>query len=337
MSNSLTSEQIDAIAADFVVRADHVPLSTAEQAELDVWLSENSRHLGAYLRALAVFEHAKRAKALGPHFDPDNLSEDLSIETVDRATPKLQGRFGGRALMRFGGLAAAAVILIAIAWPGGDLSYETEFGKVKTVSLEDGSQITLNTATKITVGIDGNLRHVNLEEGEAFFEVVPDAERPFIVVAGETRAKVVGTKFNVLHLAGQPIEIMVKEGSVEVGEVSVAKAKKFLISSNNQAIISQKEGLVVHALSSADIDRRLSWRHGMLSFENTPLAQTAELFSRYSRVHIEIIGAEIAAEPITGYFSSDNPLAFAQTVAEVMRLKLQHTGDTIVLSKTNAE
>lgn len=327
MSGSETSNQIDAKAADFVIRADRGPLTAADQASLDAWLEEDSRHLGAYTRALAVFSQAKRAKALGPQFDPDTYRDYADLDAAASSR---------RGFLRYGSMAAAAVLFVAIAWqmlPGGGASYETQLGQIRTVTLDDGSRVTLNTETKIAVRFDDEKRHVVLHEGEAFFEVVRDAGRPFTVEAGRASAKVVGTKFSVLRLASGPVEVMVKEGSVQVGDVFKESANPVLVKANTRVIVPQKDSYMVQSLSPADLDRRLTWRHGMLSFENTPLVQAVKAFSRYSRLEIEIRGAEIAAEPITGYFASDNPLMFAETVADIMQLQLQQIGDTIVLSK----
>lgn len=326
MSGSETSKQIDAKAADFVIRADRGPLTAADQASLDAWLEEDSRHLGAYTRALAVFSQAKRAKALGPQFDPDTYRDYADLDAAASSR---------RGFLRYGSVAAAAVLFVAVAWqmlPGG-ASYETQLGQVRTVTLEDGSRVTLNTETKIAVRFDDKKRHVILREGEAFFEVVRDTGRPFTVEAGRAAAKVVGTKFSVMRLASAPVEVMVKEGSVQVGDVFKDSANPILVKANTRVIVPQKDSYMVQSLSPADLDRRLTWRHGMLSFENTPLVQAVEAFSRYSRLEIEIRGAEIAAEPITGYFASDNPRMFAETVADIMQLQLRQTGDTIVLSK----
>lgn len=327
MSGSDTGKQIDARAADFVIQADHGPLAAADQASLDAWLEEDIRHLGAYTRALAVFSQAKRAKALGPQFDPDTFRDyaDLDAASSNRRT-----------FLRYGSLAAAATLLLAVVWqaiPLGGTSHATEFGQIRTVSLEDGSQVTLNTETRITVHIDGKMRRVVLKQGEAFFEVTRDPARPFIVDAGEATAKVVGTKFSVSRLASEPVEVMVKEGSVEVGDVFSANAIPVLVKANTRVIVPERDSYMVQELSPADLDRRLTWRHGMLSFENTPLVQAVQAFSRYSRLDIEIRGSEIAAEPITGYFASDSPLIFAETVAEILHLQLRRSGNAIVLSK----
>lgn len=336
MSGSETSKQIDARAAEFVIQADRGLLSDADQAALDAWLDEDIRHLGAYTRALAVFSQAKRAKALGPHFDPDTFHEHSDLENGETGEPGRRGAVDRRAFMRFGSLAAAASLVAAIVWqvlPSGGSSYQTRLGQIKTVILDDGSRVTLNTETKITVRFDDETRHVTLREGEAFFEVTDDAGRPFIVEAGRATAKVVGTKFSVLRLASEPVEVMVQEGSVEVGDVSTASAKPILVKANTRVIVPQRDSYMVQELSPADLDRRLTWRHGMLSFENTPLVQAVQAFSRYSRLDIQIRGSEIAAEPITGYFASDNPLIFAETVAEILHLQLRQSGNAIVLSK----
>ncbi len=81
--------------------------------------------------------------------------------------------------------------------------------------MEDGSRITLNTDSQIRVDLTVKERRVELQQGEAFFEVAHDASRPFIVRAGNKRVIAVGTRFSVRREAND-VRVVVTEGKVRV-------------------------------------------------------------------------------------------------------------------------
>ena len=97
-----------------------------------------------------------------------------------------------------------------------DAGYATERGELRRVPLQDGSIVTLNTDSQIRVQMSKSSRTIQLSAGESFFEVASDASRPFFVEAGEASFRAVGTAFVVRRIEGQPVEITVQEGVVEI-------------------------------------------------------------------------------------------------------------------------
>ncbi len=91
-------------------------------------------------------------------------------------------------------------------------------GHQLTATLDDGSTIQLNTDTRIELQYSSRERTVRLQRGEAHFAVAPDAERPFVVVAGSGVVRAVGTEFNVYLSDGNQTEVTVTEGIVEIAQ-----------------------------------------------------------------------------------------------------------------------
>src|SRR3981189_822736 len=83
------------------------------------------------------------------------------------------------------------------AWSQQGTSYRTAIGGIAAISMKDGSTVTLNTNSDIRVALSETERRVDLEKGEAFFEVAKDPNRPFVVRVGDQRVIAVGTKFSV--------------------------------------------------------------------------------------------------------------------------------------------
>ena len=94
--------------------------------------------------------------------------------------------------------------------------FSTGKGETKVVALKDGSVVTLNTASEIRVNYSDAVRAVELVRGEALFDVAKNKARPFVVAAGDTSVRVVGTSFTVRHFDAAPVQVLVREGIVEV-------------------------------------------------------------------------------------------------------------------------
>ncbi|WP_431261482.1 FecR family protein [Roseateles chitinivorans] len=106
--------------------------------------------------------------------------------------------------------------------------YETGVGERRTVVLKDGSRISLNTASRIHVRWTPSRRIVELETGEALFEVAKDPRRPFVAVANGVEVRAIGTSFVVRSDAGEArrdeasggTSVTLIEGTVVVTQVS---------------------------------------------------------------------------------------------------------------------
>ncbi len=338
-----TSELIDATAADWAVRVDHAPLDPLERSQLEAWLAADVRRLGAYARARAVMAHAHRAKALGAGFDPDGFlvsqartpSAATPSDDERRNEPPEPGRhMPRRALLTAGTGALAAGILVAagISWPAAALTYRTRKGEVRLVRLADGSGMTLNTASAARVRFTDGERRVELLEGEALFDVCRNPARPFVVAAGDTRVRALGTSFAVSRLAAEPVRVLVRQGTVEVeGPRSVRLTTRVL--ANSSATVSEAGPIRVTPVASGEVSRELAWHQGMLSFEDRPLREAASEFARYADTRIGFADPAIGDETVTGLFAANNPAGFARSAALSLGLKARFSADVIILSR----
>lgn len=325
MSKRETSAEIDAVAAEWAVRTDHAPLGPEEEAALDAWMAEDVRHFGAYARACAVLAQARRAKALGPGFD----SAADAISTLPEEAPAVSRR---RALMIGGSAAAAAAVGFAggLAWLGWGETVQTRRGEIRLVPLADGSTMTLNTASRVEIAYDDSRRLVRLIEGEALFDVAKDKARPFVVEAGHTSVRALGTSFTVRRTEGQSVKVLVREGVVAVSGPAVRAQVPVQLPANTKAELAPAalEPVRTASVSPAEVTRALAWREGMLAFEDLPLEQAVAEFARYSNTRITIADPAVAQETITGLFAANNPAGFAQAAATSLGLRVdEHPGE----------
>jgi transmembrane sensor len=298
-----TAHQIDAEAADWAARLDRGPLPPGQEAAFHGWLHQDARCMGAFGRMRALALTTERARALGPDFDP---------ATFVPASPSR------RTILQVGGaIAATALIGVATTWEV--LRHRGRFstgkGETKVVALKDGSVVTLNTASEIWVNYSDELRSVELIRGEALFDVAKNKARPFVVGAGDTNVRVVGTSFTVRHFDATPVQVLVREGIVEVFKPA-AGVKPIRISANTMAVAPLDDAdIAARPVPAAQIHRAMAWREGQIAFEGETLAQAAAEFSRYSDTRIVIEDPALAKEEIAGLFKATDPVGFAQTIA----------------------
>lgn len=305
-----TAREIDQTAADWAAKVDR-GLSASEQPDLDAWLAGDPRRLGAYGRMRGIGFETERAAALGPSYRPADFSA--------MQTP---GRSRRRVLLTGGAIAASVAGLGAVGWAWfAQGRIQTKKGEVRQLALRDGSVVTLNTASLIFVNYSRRQRQVQLLRGEALFDVAHDKGRPFVVVAGPTEVLAVGTSFTVRRLLGEPVQVLVREGVVEVVRTDVAGANPLRITADMRLISSAAGStnaattLSAVTLPQAEVQRALAWRDGRIAFEGETLAAAAAEFSRYSDTRIVVEDQSLAREEIAGLYQANDPVGFAQSVA----------------------
>jgi transmembrane sensor len=298
-----TAHEIDAEAADWVARIDRSPLTAGQEQAFQVWLAQDVRCMGAFGRMRALVLLTERAKALGSGFDPSDFAPVHS-----------QSR---RVLLQAGAIAATALVATAAGWQflRSGSRFRTGKGETKVVALKDGSVVTLNTASEILVNYSEGLRSVELVQGEALFDVAKNKATPFVVGAGDTNVRVVGTSFTVRHFDAAPVQVLVREGIVEVFKPT-AGVKPIRIFANTLAVAPPDNGdIAARLVPMAQVHRAMAWQEGQIAFEGETLAQAAAEFSRYSDTKIVIDDPVLAKEEIAGLFKATDPVGFAQTIA----------------------
>ncbi|WP_275228997.1 FecR family protein [Novosphingobium album (ex Liu et al. 2023)] len=320
-----TAEAIDQEAANWAALSDR-GLSDEERVRLDQWLAGDMRRIGALARAQAIWFHAERAGALG--------SEVLEADRA-RRLPVLSRR---AALIGSAALAASLAAVVLIPRLTRDATPMTSaLGEIRRISLEDGSVMTLDADTRVTVAYTAQARRVTLLSGQAYFEVAHDKARPFYVNARDLVVRAVGTAFSVRVFDGLPVLVLVSEGKVSVSRLSQPRAAApLLVESNYSVNLLDADKWTPPTPVRHDEDeigRALSWREGMLSFEGETLGEVVSRFDRYGRNRIVIDDPKLAEERITGLFAANDPKGFATAIAVSLGAQVRAGQDEIHLSR----
>jgi transmembrane sensor len=307
-------KQIEETAAEWVHRVDAADWSGEDQARLEVWLAQNTAHRVAWLRLESVWQRADRLSATRAAAPPH-------IAPWARAVPWA---------------AAAAIgmvaVLGAVLWHGTGSRYSTQVGDRQAISLSDGSQVELNTQTTVRTQVDAHARHVWLEKGEAFFDVKPDAKRPFVIHASGHRVVVLGTKFSVRSEQGR-LEVAVLEGRVRVEPLQANPRKPPVVVLGGAMLFSKPAGTVVAVNARDKVANALSWRNGILVFDQSTLQDAAEQFNRYNRRQLVVTDPETAQIRIGGSFDATGVDAFARLLHSGFNLRVERRGDEIRVSQ----
>ena len=326
MSERESSRYIDATAADWIARLDRGPLSQEESQALEAWLSGDARRRGALLRAGALSLQSESAQALGPDFDVAQFAR--------AGGPVQQAPVTRRRMLAWtgaGGLGAASFALLVVGGrPGGGITAGA--GEGRLVTLDDGSTIILNTQSSMRVRYNDNIRRVELLYGEAYFTVVPDGKRPFVVdLAGHPLRPARG-RFRVRKLNDKTIDIMVDQGAVSLGEAGTPRAV-FMPAQTRLTLPAAGPVPAPEPISADLVSRALAWREGRIAFEGEQLSEAAAEFARYSKTRIEIRDPALAREPITGLFAASDPVGFSRAVASALDAQVEQQGSAVILTR----
>lgn len=261
----------------------------------------------------------------------------MTLSTYAHATGTAPegARRAGRLTPRRWAIAASATLtasvlagmLVLQPWRTVDL-YDTGIGEQRTVMLQDGTRLSLNTATRMRVELGSARRTVNVEGGEALFEVAKDASRPFVVQAAGTEVVATGTVFGVRVTpaslgAGGSIAVTLVEGQVIVrGPTGSALASPVVMVPGQRVRLSRVDGAASSDAKDATsvdrprMDQVLAWKRGEAIFDNASLLEAVAEMNRYSATPITVAEADIQGSlRVSGVFRTGDNASFARAVA----------------------
>lgn len=300
---TIPRDEAEDMAAHWVARMDSDAWTAEDEAALQAWLAQDPARQGQLLRL---------------HADWLAVNEALAPEKAARSDAAARARLAGPLVRRRLALAGAAAVVVGgligkSSLRGSGIAYQTKLGEIRRVPLPDGSTVTINTSTDLKVRMEKRTRRIELDRGEAWFEVAKEPQRPFLVVAGRVRARAVGTAFSVRRREAG-VEVMVTEGIVEAWSDG-GEAQRIRLTAGQRAVMNESAAAIHFAPTSASsVDRALAWRGGKIDLHGTTLAAAADEFNRYNQRQIIVASPEIAGETFDGIFSIDDPEGFALAV-----------------------
>ena len=303
----------------------HDQPSSGDQATFSHWLQADPAHAEAYARAQVVWELSEGPARTLANEDAFALQRYLNSMSQSR-------RSGVRRWS--GALAMAACLLLMLSLGSGwqplrwvdDLGadYVSAPGEIRTVTLADQSQVTLDADSAIAVDFTRGERRVQLRRGAGFFSVTHTGE-PFVVAAEKGQARVLGTQFEV-RLQPHGAQVTVLSG--RVGVTADNHTKQQILTAGQQ--VAYGEGSA-DKLQAVDSEAQLAWRQGWLNYYKVPLADVVEDLRRYYPGRIVLLNDELAARRISGSFPGKDPHAVLSSLQGVMGFEQHSVGPLIIL------
>lgn len=179
-------------------------------------------------------------------------------------------------------------------------------GGIYSLVLSDGTKVFLNSESELRYPVQfaGNERRVELK-GEAFFEVTHDLTRPFVVQTGEMNTRVLGTSFNVLAYADEPVmETTLFSGRVEVSVNGILTKKD--LTPGMQACWDPRGGEIV--VKEVNLDLQSRWRDGIIMLDDEELESVMRMLSRWYNVTCEFKGDRGIKHTFTGKIDRNEDL-----------------------------
>lgn len=219
--------------------------------------------------------------------------------------------------------------------------YATAVGERLVVTLDDGSMVELNSNSQLSVTFSPSTRLIELTQGEAFFRVKHQKGRPFRVNVGQMVVEDIATAFDVnktthavittvvegrikayspkvvaLHPELTRVGIDVRSQAQEISGPTFGQGQQLELPQNAQTF------QVLPTLSTNALARRLAWREGRrLDFDNAPLDEVIDAFSRYHREHFQLADDALGRRRLTANFDPNSMEEFLQMLRLTFNLQ----------------
>lgn len=312
------ADDLDTTAAQWIVRREKGDWSNEDQSQFDHWLATPGNRI-AYLRLTDVWNRAGRLKAL--------------------TSPRRNRFFRGQALKPAAKIAALFALAAAIgagsyAWLSktNDVRYATGIGEREIISLADGSRIELNTQTVLRFSHEGGKRTATLESGQAYFDIKHDAAHPFTVLTGGHKVTDIGTKFEIRTDANK-VQVTLFEGSAQFESDGASATRQNAILVPGDVAVATAASMRITRKPAQKLIAELGWRHGVVIFDHTTLADAAAEFNRYNRKKLIVTDPKIARLTIGGTFQTTNTQQLTQLARDIFGLTIEDRGTDIVISR----
>ena len=208
---------------------------------------------------------------------------------------------------------------------GGLETLATAEGAVKQLLLADGTEVWLNENSQLHYpeAFDGKERKVVLQ-GEAFFEVSKNEEKPFVIELEEGQIRVVGTSFNVRSLESEDfVEVEVASGKVIFACDDI---DPMAMTANSKCVFDKKTTKMTTS-KSANLNG-MAWKREELRFQNTPLKEVFESLERFYKIEFEVVEKSIFdCDGFTSRLKKDNLQKAITILSEIYVFEFKETAD----------
>lgn len=233
-------------------------------------------------------------------------------------------------------LTAGTALLYYVSLQRGQelLTINVEPGNRKNVAFSDGSRVALDAGTSMSYPseFDGRIREVTLK-GEGYFEVGPDAEKPFVIHAGDAEIRVLGTRFNVRAWPeDQKVTVTVAEGRVSLRQESGSDGNAVIITKGQQSVFTALGTPTDPA--DVDLEQELGWMQNTMHFENATLGEILRQLERWYGIRIVLQDETASGQRLTLHIDRQSLDSTLELIMALTELQYSQKDSTIFITKS---
>jgi transmembrane sensor len=335
---------IDEAAAEWVVRLGSDQRTHADEKAFRAWLEESPAHAKAYADCAALWHGVGELVS---------TSEAHSALKHLRAPTPVTRRVNRRTVVfsAVGTALAVAAGVVGTLVVNGKSTMQTAVGEQRRIQLSDGSDVFLNTNTKLRMKMMATQRVIFLDRGQAFFEVAKNVDRPFRVFAGRTEVRALGTAFEVSRI-GNGVQVTLEEGKVAIfrgddgsseplsAPTMTSQDASSRETSERLAVLMPGERAVIKsnepiAIGTVDLTKTQAWRYGRMILDNAPLGDVITDLNRYGGVQIILADPNLASIRVSGVFHTGRPEDFVESVTAAFPVKIARKDEQTIVLKSH--
>ena len=215
-----------------------------------------------------------------------------------------------------------------------EMVVSTGIGERASITLPDGTAVTLNEESRLTYApkvYNQKIRQIAFD-GEGYFRVSKNPERPFLIEAKGLVVKVLGTVFDLkARHYGTTAELALEEGSVQFA--STKTNKNVILRVGDKAVLDQETGNI-SVVSEKNVVNAAAWKHGYLKFKETALHDIIKSIEQTYAVKISISSTIYHSDLFTGTIPITNLDEALLILAKSYHLDYHKKGNTIILLKS---
>ncbi len=339
-TTDLSTMTLGEAASHWLVKHDADSLSPEDRHAFEAWLAADPAHREAYERTQSMWDNFERDA------DPAELralrTAALAIAPAPNRWPRIAAIASVCGVAVFGALNLNSArhshtdAPTPATIPSLTEKYSTARNERSTVTLSDGTVVTLNLGTTLDVAFTPAERSVRITQGQAFFEVAKNPHRPFVVAAADRRVTALGTQFDV-RLDPDRVEVVLLEGKVSVDHEVPTMLERLNI---RKAHVELKPGEKLIAalgepvtVTDTNAQRATSWRQGWVVFDNETVGNAVAELNRYADRPLAVPDEFVRNLRLSGVFRVGQPDRFATIIQELLPVKaVEGThGETVLI------
>lgn len=323
------SQNFDHINDDLLVKYVLGEATEEERLQVEAWMASDVAHKKQYEDFKTIWEESKQL-ALVSTVD-ENAAWQRFKQRVNQPKEKAVVRKMRPAMWLR--IAALFIVIAGAGYFGYKLFNEKPIETIVVASnniplvdtLPDGSVVTLNKNSQLDYPskFKGETRSISLK-GEAFFNVTPNKQKPFIIHVNDVTVRVVGTSFNVKSVNG------VTEVIVETGVVQVIRNNKMVeLHPKEKTKVTQQDSVLTKAKEQ---DKLYNYYRSKEFFcDGTPLWKLVQALNEAYDVHIEIENPKLRSEPLNVTFNNESLDQILDVIVETFKISKTQVKDRIIL------